>query len=468
MKKAPGFFTLRILSIIFFLTGTANAFSQQQSELINKIKTYSAEYNQTVKEIKPLPLDTRLKKIFSEKYELEFEQPVNHSDPSMGTFYQDIHILHAGFDRPTVLITEGYSANYASNPRYLIELAYILKANIIVVEHRYFNKSIPFKQKDTSIRLKDLNWEYMNAVQESADLHSVNYFFRQIYGKGKWIASGTSKGGETTMFYTSYYPKDMDFSVPYVGPVCDKVEDPRQERFIEHETGTPEARKKVYEFQKEVLERRKAIEPMMQEWMDTHGQCKFRIGADELLDYTVLEFSYSFWQMGRHAPETIPDPAKASDRQMFDYLVSVDSPDYFSVDPKQYAFFVQASKELGYYKYDTKPFRGLLSIKSSKNYLRHIFIYNKFKFDKYLTRRINNFMDTTSNKILFVYGGYDPWGSVKPRAAIKNEKAALKGRRRNNMYLFVNPGGSHGSKILKMPEPLKNKALTVIKEWMSE
>ena len=34
------------------------------------------------------------------------------------------------------------------------------------------------------------------------------------------------------MIYRAFYPDDVDFSVPYVGPVCFDVEDGRHEPFI--------------------------------------------------------------------------------------------------------------------------------------------------------------------------------------------------------------------------------------------
>ncbi|MFT5253471.1 MAG: hypothetical protein ACI87N_002509, partial [Flavobacteriales bacterium] len=47
-------------------------------------------------------------KDFKATYELQIKQPIDHSDPSKGYFYQRAFLSHKGFEQPTVMITEGY------------------------------------------------------------------------------------------------------------------------------------------------------------------------------------------------------------------------------------------------------------------------------------------------------------------------------------------------------------------------
>ena len=81
-------------------------------------------------------IDTRRDRI---TYELKVKQPIDHSDPSKGFFYQKAYLTHKGFDRPTVIITEGY--NRDQNRVY--ELTDLLHANQLDVEHRFFGESMP-------------------------------------------------------------------------------------------------------------------------------------------------------------------------------------------------------------------------------------------------------------------------------------------------------------------------------------
>ena len=55
------------------------------------------------------------------------------------------------------------------------------------------------------------------------------------------------------MFYRTYFPDDVDISVPYVAPLNQSLEDGRHEPFIANKVSTPENRKRVENFQLEVL-----------------------------------------------------------------------------------------------------------------------------------------------------------------------------------------------------------------------
>ena len=50
---------------------------------------------------------------YAEKYLVRITQPVDHKNPVAGTFTQRVIVAHVGFDRPTILVTEGYGAAYA-------------------------------------------------------------------------------------------------------------------------------------------------------------------------------------------------------------------------------------------------------------------------------------------------------------------------------------------------------------------
>lgn len=436
--------------------------------LLKRLESLGQEAGVVISDIKKLEVSPKMADPFTEKYVLFIEQPIDHSDLSKGTFRQRVIVAHAGEDRPTVIVTEGYGAAYGLNPSYRDELSRMFNTNIVLVEHRYFMDSCPFRQEEgKTVSDEELNWDYMTAVQAAADLHRINMAFKHIY-KGKWIASGISKGGQTAMFYTAYYPEDIDVSVPYVGPLCRAVEDGRHEPFLAKMAGTAADRQKILEFQKEILKRRDKIQPMVEQ-LAQEKKYKFGMPISEVYDYCVLEFSFAFWQWGRKTSD-IPDPATADDEQMFKYFNSISGPDYFAEGDPTAPFFVQAAKELGYYGYDTKPFKGLLTIKSSKGYLNRIFVpqSQKFEFDKYLYKKIKKFLETTDNKMLFVYGQYDPWSAVMPVAPVKNEDLRAKGKGRENIRLFIVPAGSHRSRISSLPGPLKEEAVGILSGWLGE
>ena len=296
------------------------------------------------------------KGLFEERYAVMFEQPLDHRRPGKGHFEQRFVVAHTGFDRPTVLVTEGYGGARAVGTRYREELSEHLNANQVFVEHRYFGESTP----------EPRNWHYLNAEQAAADLHAVREALREIYPE-KWVATGVSKGGENSLIYRMYYPEDVDVTVAYVGPVCFGVEDGRHEPFLDR-VGTDEERATIREFQTEVLKRRKELVPLFDEYCKSKSYT-FRTNIDEVFDLCVLEYPFSIWQWGT-ATSLIPAP-DSPHQELLDHLIAIVSPDYFAVNDEP-SFFVQAQRELGYYGYDTAPFEGLLSIRDARGYLPRI------------------------------------------------------------------------------------------------
>ena len=389
-------------------------------------------------------------------YMMKVTQLLNPENPALGTFEQRVMLGHRGFDRPTVVVTEGYGGDYAfSSPRYMEELTYIMDANILFVEYRYFSGSMP----------EPCNWEYLTVKNSMTDYHNIITSFKPYY-TGKWASTGISKGGQTTMFYTAYYPEDLDVSVPYVGPLCKGVEDGRHEPFLAEYAGTPQDREILKNFQIEFLKRRATIKPFFEE-LTAKEKYTYKIDMDAVYDYCVLEFPFAFWQWGMKT-SMVPDPKTATDKEMFDFLVRASGPDYFAEGGNNDPFFVQAAKELGYYGYDTKPFKGLLTIKDAEGYLNKLFVpqTQTFKFDKYLYKKVKKFLAKTDSKMMFIYGQFDPWSAVMPVAPVKNEELKKKGKGRQTMKLYIEPNGSHRARISTLPDQMKKEAIATLKEWL--
>ena len=384
---------------------------------------------------------------YPEKYLVRIEQQVDPKNPAAGTFTQRVIVGHVGFDRPTVIVTEGYGAAYALRPRYHEELCKLLNANLIFVEYRYFLESTP----------EPKNWDYLTAENSAYDLHNVRNTFKQIYPE-KWISTGISKGGQTTMLYRAYFPDDVDFSVPYVGPLCKGVEDGRHEPFL-RKVGTKAERQKIKEFQLEVLKRKADMLSLLEEYVKK-TKLTFHIPLEEVLDYCVLEYTFALWQWGTSV-NTIP--SKNSDNELiFDHLMQISGPDYFAEGQKNVSFFVQAARELGYYGYDVKPFKKYLSIKSAKGYLNKIMLpdelVDKVDFRPALYHKIYDFLKENDPKMIFIYGEIDPWSAAMV--------PAFKGKK--NEQIYIQPRGSHRARISNMPEDMKEKILTQINKWLAE
>ena len=427
MKRISLVITLALVSI-FCATGVNAQSLEEQFYLLPSVKK----------------VEVLEKGAFESKYLLWFEQPVSYRDASKGTFLQRVFVGNICRDSSTVFVTEGYGAEYAAMPRYRDELSRIYNLNNVVVEHRYFAPSAP----------EDLDWKYLTAENEARDLHRIINELKRIY-PAKRIATGISKGGQNSVIFRAFYPDDVDITVAYVGPFCRGVEDGRHEPFIAANGSCEEDRQAVRDFQTEWLCRRKTILPKLDSLCRANGY-EFRIPMDEVYDMCALEFSFAFWQWGIPI-ERIPSK-RASDNEFLNFMNAVSGPDYWQIDNPHAPFFVMAAKELGYYGYDVEPFKDLLTIKSTKGYLHRIFLpesARNVKFDRRLSRKLERFIRHNKCNIVYIYGEYDPWSSV--RAGDRHSATN---------HIFIQPGGSHRARIGTFDEETQAQIKASISDWL--
>lgn len=422
--------------------------------LIMPLQALAAELGEAGKRLAALPGVSKVEALkttlFPEKYVFFIRQQLDAKDASKGWFEQRVVLCHRGFDRPTVLVTEGYNARYAMRENYMDELSKLFETNVITVEYRYFDQSMP----------NPCNWDYMTVENSLYDLHHVNETLHAMY-KGKWISTGISKGGQTTMFYRSYFPDDVDISVPYVAPLNKSVEDGRHEKFLQYQVSTKENRQKVLDFQLLLFKRKAALLPMLEQYCKNQ-QYTFNVPIAEIFDFTVMEYSFAFWQWGDDLTK-IPT-SKATDKELFDYLMRISEPGYFSNQNPNFPFNYQAARELGYYGYYTQPFKKYLSIKSAKGYLKRLMVpkgQEKVQFSPVLYNHTVDFLTKNDPKMVYIYGDIDPWSAsgVYGLPFTKNKK---------NLHVYMCKGGSHLTRINSFPEPTRQEIIQLISNWLKE
>ena len=417
----------RTLFLLLLLCSIAAA---QDDALFEKLKALP-----DVVEVVAIPTDT----LFKAGFELRIRQPLDHAQPNGKSFLQSVFVDHIDYGRPVLFETEGYSVRGAGRPR---ELTSILKSNQIVVEHRFFGRSSP----------DSLEWEYLTTKQAAGDHHHINVLLKTLY-KGKWISSGTSKGGQTTLFYRYYYPSDVDVSVPYVAPVNLSQEDPRILTFL-RTVGTPEVRERIRQFQISMLKREKEILPLV-DTLARRGQFTFSIGKAKAYEYCVLEYPCGFWQYGS-APNSIPPPDAPADT-MLNHLDRVSSLRYYAdqgikaFEPFQY----QAYTEIGYYGYDITEFRGLLTAVTNptNNILapRNV----ELKFNPQTMYNVYTWLRDFGNNIIYIYGETDLWSAT-----------AMELSGKTNAIKIVKKGGSHRTRIRNLPEEQQATIYAALEDWL--
>ncbi len=379
---------------------------------------------------------------FEAAYELKIRQPIDHKHPEKGHFYQRVFLTHKGFDRPTVICTEGYER--PTNRVY--ELTRLLNANQLDVEHRYFGESKPEK----------IDYQYLNLEQATADLHHVNEVFREIY-KGKWVSTGISKGGQTTIYYRYFYPADVDVAVPYVAPLNLELEEKRIYTFLDT-VGTAECRAKIKAVQIRLLKNREETLKNLK-WYAKGAGFKFtRLSLEQAFEYAVLEYPFSFWQLG-HDCAKIPGENVPLDSTL-NYMLGVSNIDFFGDEQiaGYHSHFYQAGDEMGYYSYRTDEFKGLLKALPMKPNPSAVFMPNNLptSFDGELPKRVAKWIDDYGNNFIYINGNADTWSATAVRPSGKT-----------NAVFFFMPKTDHGkARIKNMSKADKDKLVATLEKWL--
>jgi len=371
-------------------------------------------------------------------YDLLVKQPIDHQHPEKGYFSQWVQLRHRGFNNPTVIETHGYQMGRIRN-----EVEQMLNANNLGVEYRFFGKSIP----------DSLQWQYLTIEQATADLHTVNQLFRQIY-KGKWFSTGISKGGQTTLYYKFNYPDDVDVAIPYVAPIDNNLEDTRIYTFLDT-IGKPECRQKIFEFQKFLLmNEEKALEKLT--WYAKGAGLKFNYTGNlgKAYEYAILEYSFSFWQWGRSC-DSIPTN-KSLDTYLGELLKISNISFFADADIDKYAPHYYQAEQTGYYSYNIAPFKKY--IKQFGSNPSAIFPPKKAEVKPSTgipNEKLQEWLHINGNNILYIYGGNDTWSAA--RILVSDQV---------NSKSFLIPGAHHGSaRIKNMPANMKKEFVGKIKEW---
>lgn len=391
-----------------------------------------------VGKLERLPDVEQIRQLSQNTYEIDFRQALDHKNPEGGSFTQRIYLTHIGYDEPMVMVTEGYAA--PRNRPY--ELSELLPANQLIVEHRYFGESRP----DTK------DWQYLTTYQAATDHHRIIENFKQLYGE-KWLTTGISKGGQAAIYHRYYYPDDVDITVPYVAPLNFEVEDPRLTRFL-NSVGSASCRKKIFEYQRRLLERREELLPLMKWYCIGKGQ-KFAIGREAAFEYAVLEYSFSFWQWGKDCRD-IPT-ATASNDEMFEHLIDAVGFDLYSDKGVAYyaPFFYQAMTELGYYGYDTTGLRHLL--KAAPQPTNTIFApMRDLPFNAELNRNVRKWLRKSGDRMLYIYGELDAWSATAINPSTKTD--ALKIVMKNRAH--------HNARIRNMTPANRQKTMETLQSWL--
>ncbi len=375
---------------------------------------------------------------YNYQYEVIIQQWLDHDDHTKGKFPQRIILSHYRKSAPMLMVTEGYNAG----PRHY-ELSEILKSNQLIVEYRFFGKSKP----------ANVDYSYLSNEQAMKDLHRINKAFKKFYKK-EWISTGISKGGTTCMYYKATYPRDVKVAIPYVAPLPNAREDKRTDALIST-VGESECREKLFEFQKHALSIQDSLLAFAQKDANANELTFKRIeGVEKAIEYAILEYTFSFWQMG-HDCRDIPEDLSAT--ATYESIKNIVGIDFYSdgviayYEPSFYQFMTQN----GYYGF----MHDHLDDK-----LKHVKVYDNaifaprgvnLDYDPSYNVWVNKRLDKKGKRMIYIQGENDPWAALT--YVPKKDKFGK---------LMVKEGGSHRTRIRDFTKQEQRTIYNLLGEWL--
>ncbi|WP_243725968.1 S28 family serine protease [Actinomadura rubrisoli] len=378
---------------------------------------------------------------------LSYRQPVDHREPKGQWFEQRVLLQHKAAESPMVLYTSGYNTPetmFTSEPTALVG------GNQISVEYRYFTPSRP----------EPADWRKDTIWQAATDEHRLIGALKKIY-KAKWISTGASKGGMTAVYHKRFYPRDVDGSVVYVAPNdVDNDEDSRYDKFFETVGTDPQCRTHVKALAREFLKRRPAILTRFKADAAKNGWT-FDIlrTPDRAFENSVMDYEFAFWQYSLQSDCAALPAVNASDDDLYKTLDAISGMSFYTDQGlQQYIpYYYQAGTELGWPTPQFKSLRPLLRYEDSYQPRTYVPRDVPMRFDRGKAMRdVDRWVRDHGSRLLFVYGGNDPWGSERFRLG--------KGSRDSAVYTA--PGMNHSGRLItKLPDDQKAKATADLLRW---
>jgi hypothetical protein len=380
---------------------------------------------------------------------MTYRQPADHRHPGRGSFEQRLALLHKSTDRPMVLFTSGY--NLPGSPG-RAEPTALVDGNQIAVEQRFFTPSRP----------EPADWNTLNIWQAATDHHRLVRALEPLYG-GRWISTGGSKGGMTSIYHRRFYPADIDGTVAYVAPndVNNKA-DAVYTEFFEKVGTDPACRTALNDLQVEALKRRGELGAKYEAWAAENGYTFTQLGsADRALEATVLDMPWAFWQYQMQANCADLPETTASTDELFTFYDQVAGWSFYTDQGTEpyVPYFFQAATQLGWPAVRYPHLKGLLRYERSNEAPALVPPGLPVRFDNGAMRDIDRWVKGRGSELMFLYGGNDPWGAEPFRL----------GSGTRDSYWYEVPGQNHNGRLIAtLPAAQKEAATAALLRWSGQ
>lgn len=375
---------------------------------------------------------------------LTYRQAVDHRNPQGRTFEQRLQLLHRDTARPMVLHTTGYDMPefaFRSEPTTLVD------GNQISVEQRFFTPSRP----------NPADWRKLDIWQAATDHHKIVQALEPIYS-AKWISTGASKGGMTSVYHRRFYPRDVDGVVAYVAPNdANNKQDTAYDDFFASVGSTPACRTALENLQKEALTRRTNLVNLYDQYAAANGLSFDQVfgSTDKAFEMTVLDTEWAFWQYSSEADCGAVPSRTATDQEIFDFIDAVAGFSFYADEGiLPYApYFYQAATQLGWPAPKFSYLKGLLHYPNLYQANSSLPAELRAKHDPWPMSDVDKWVSKNASQMLFVYGSDDPWGAEPFHPSNKDS------------YTYTAAGANHGANIAKLNAADKAAATATVLRW---
>ncbi len=363
---------------------------------------------------------------FKEQYTVYLRQLVDHQQTGK-YFRQKMIVRFRGFDRPTVMVTHGYDLQDKSKDGHSI--AKRINANIVEVEHRNFNESMVEEPN---------RWDYETQYQEAGDLHAVFTAMKAIL-PGKWMSTGTSKNGETSIGYNYIYPEDMDLCAAFCSPLLTSQYDVRCGKYMLQESGTQEQRTIMDAgIRRYLTGGEQGLYKTFSERIEQEGLPKPSFSEYVFNVFEVYFNAFSYYTTDKRLPlmATIGDSEEDLYKKWHNLLV-------FNRDPTYVTYYVDGCKWQGFFQNDYDVYKEYLNGTSfSPRAVNLTYVpqearpfYDTYS-NAYQLQVVNEYLPFTGKPTLLVFSKDDPWTGGRPEHI---NPVSTK--------MIINPNGIHGDSL---------------------
>jgi len=378
-------------------------------------------------------------------YDVRFKLPIDHKNPSAGTFSNKVFVAVKGTENHSVFLITGYSAMTPTESDQAVTSYF--QCNQFCIAHREFVDA-----------KTGTDYAFLGTDQAAADQKQV-YDNLKLMFKKRMIFTGSSKGGICTALFAGYYPDVDAIYLPKVAPFCRTVAPTEGHSFILNEVGTPEVRTRLLNTQRKLLAL-KDNKTVMDEFKASVAEYTTDLSTSitDIFYYVIQDYAAFYWQNGGSELDIPDDELTGEDLWS---AIQISSAFTSACKFRNNPYYIQALQELGSFGY----LENMSDIYSptQKSYLKAL-LPDRFHnlqhnggatFDKYVDQAVSK----TDKPMFFLYGGQDAWTQFALNDKYVNGK---------NIMKYTVPGATHSVDINNIPDADRQKVIDWFRSYLDK